>query len=169
MAHTFYDGTVPVVQSLLRTLTHILQKAQHHPNATEETLFNARLTTDMYPLSDQIRLATQYSENLAARLTAREPTTFETKPTTFASSYERIDTVLKTLAEAEREVVNGQADVLTLTQLGPEAKVEMSGSAYAHTVVLPNVYFHVATAYGILRKEGVELGKRDYYVGFFPQ
>lgn len=45
----------------------------------------------------------------------------------------------------------------------------MSGAAYAHTVVLPMVYFHVTTAYGILRKEGVPLGKRDYFAGLFPQ
>lgn len=167
---TFYDGTIPVLQSLLRTLSHILQKASSHadPTKTEETLFAARLIPDMFALPDQIRLATQFAENLAARLTARDPTTFADKPTTFAASFERIETVLAALAAADKEVVNAQADVLTETTLGP-ATVQMSGSAYAHTVVLPNVYFHVVTAYGILRKEGVDIGKRDYYQGFFPK
>jgi hypothetical protein len=45
----------------------------------------------------------------------------------------------------------------------------MSGATYAHNISLPNIFFHVATAYGILRKEGVPLGKREYYVGFFPE
>lgn len=176
MAYTFYDGTIPVLQSLLRTLTHILQKASTPTSSRsdlepefESTIFAARLTPDMYPLSDQIRLATQFAENLAARLTARDPVKFDGVPTTFAQSYERINTVLKALDEADKEVVNAQADVLSPTQVGPGAVVEMSGGAYAHRIVLPNVYFHVTTAYGILRAKGVQIGKRDYYEGFFPQ
>ncbi|OKP14191.1 hypothetical protein PENSUB_104 [Penicillium subrubescens] len=126
--HTFYDGTIPVLQSLLRTLTHILQKASNDPSPakTEATFFSARLTPDMYPLPDQIRIATQFSENLVARLTNREPVKFEGSPTTFAQSYERINTVLKSLDEADKETVNGLADVLKPTQLGPEIVVDMS-------------------------------------------
>jgi hypothetical protein len=179
MAHTFYDGTIPVLQSLLRTLTHILQKASNPTNTTnptssspaelESTLFAARLIPDMYPLSDQIRLATQFAENLAARLTARDPVKFDGAPTTFAQSYERINAVLKALDEADKELVNRQADVLSPTHVGPEAVIDMSGGAYAHRIVLPNVYFHVTTAYDILRMSGVQIGKRDYYEGFFPQ
>ncbi|CEJ59209.1 hypothetical protein PMG11_07840 [Penicillium brasilianum] len=179
MAHTFYDGTIPVLQSLLRTLTHILQKASNPtiptsssssaPSELEAILFAARITPDMYPLPDQIRLATQFAENLAARLTARDPVKFDGSPTTFAQSYERINAVLKALDEADKEFVNGQADVLSPTQVGPGAVIDMSGSAYAHRIVLPNVYFHVTTAYDILRMSGVQIGKRDYYEGFFPQ
>lgn len=77
--------------------------------------------------------------------------------------------MLKTLDEADKETVNGMADVLKPTQLGPEVVIDMSCAGYAHRIVLPNVYFHVTTAYGILRAEGVEIGKRDYYTGFFPQ
>ncbi|KAJ5438584.1 uncharacterized protein N7458_009582 [Penicillium daleae] len=175
MAHTFYDGTIPVLQSLMLTLKHILTKASTNPgpNAsatiTESTFLTTRLIEDMHPLADQIRLATQFAENLAARLTNRDPTKFDGAPTTLAQSYERIEAVLKALGEAEKDVVNGQADVLKPTQVGPTAVVEMSGAGYAHRIVLPNVYFHVMTAYGILRKEGVQVGKRDYYEGFFPQ
>lgn len=93
---------------------------------------------------------------------------FDGSPTTFAECYERIETVLKALNEAEKDVVNRQADVVAKTPMGPETAVEMSAAAYAHSIALPNIYFHLTTAYGILRKEGVELGKRDYYVGFFP-
>ncbi|KAF3389452.1 hypothetical protein F1880_003356 [Penicillium rolfsii] len=170
-SYTFYDGTIPVLESLLRTLTHILQKASNHPapTKTESTFFAARLAPDMYPLSDQIRITTQYSENLVARLTNRDPVKFEGSPTTFAESYERINTVLQSLKEADKETVNGMADVLKPTQLGPHAVVDMSCSGYAHRVVLPNVYFHVTTAYDILRAEGVEIGKGDYYTGFFPR
>ncbi|KAI9926599.1 hypothetical protein ASPWEDRAFT_45294 [Aspergillus wentii DTO 134E9] len=167
MTHTFYDGTIVVLQGILGSLSHILHLAeQQHPAAS--SLLEARLHADMYPLPDQIRLATQFSENLVARLTGREPVTFDGNPTSFAQFYERIDTVLKSLNEADKDVVNQRGDVVEVTKMGPGMEAPISGAAYAHTIVLPNVYFHLTTAYGILRKEGVPLGKRDYYVGFFP-
>ncbi|KAJ5722181.1 hypothetical protein N7488_000216 [Penicillium malachiteum] len=165
MPYTFYDGSILVIQNLLKTLSHVLHQAEQRPDA--DSLLTARLREDMYPLTDQIRIVTQYSENLVARLTDREPVTYEGSPMTFTEFHERIDAVLKAANKADKDVVNQRADVLSPTQVGPQAKIDMSGSAYAHTVVLPNVYFHVATAYGILRKEGVPLGKRDYFVGFF--
>jgi hypothetical protein len=167
LGYTLYDGTIMVVQSILNTLSHILHQAEQHPDAS--TLLEARLHENMYPLPDQVRLATQFSENLAARLTGREPVTFEGNLTTFAKCYERIETVLKVLNEADKNVVNQHGDIIGITKMGPEKTVEMSGATYAHSIALPNIYFHLATAYGILRKEGVPLGKRDYYVGFFPQ
>ncbi|KAL2837684.1 hypothetical protein BJY01DRAFT_237755 [Aspergillus pseudoustus] len=167
MAHTFYDGTIPISQSILRTLRHILQKAEStHPNPP--SLLSARLHETMYPLADQLRIATQYTENLAARLTDREPTQFGSNPVSLAEAFSRIDTVLASLAEADKDAVNANADKLSPTQVGPGVTVTKSGASYAHTIVLPNVYFHLNIAYGILRKEGVEIGKRDYYEGFFP-
>ncbi|PWY68594.1 hypothetical protein BO70DRAFT_150828 [Aspergillus heteromorphus CBS 117.55] len=167
MPHTFYDGTIPVVQSLLQTLSHILHQAEQRPDANK--LLEARLHEDMYPLTDQIRIATQFSENLVARLTGRDPVAFGGSPASFAESYERIETVQKALREADKDVVNQRSEIAETTQLGPKIEVQMAGAAYAHTVVLPNIYFHLTTAYGILRKEGVPLGKGDYYAGFFPQ
>ncbi|KAJ5263049.1 hypothetical protein N7524_008354 [Penicillium chrysogenum] len=164
MVHTFYDGTIVVAQHILGSLSHFLQQAEQRPNATD--LLDARLCEDMYPVTDQVRLATQFSENLVARLTGREPVITEGKPTTYAECYERIEKVLKALKEADEELVNQHPDKLKLTQMGPDHAVEISGATYAHTIALPNIYFHLTTAYGILRKEGVPLGKRDYYVGF---
>ncbi|TVY92499.1 hypothetical protein LAWI1_G002218 [Lachnellula willkommii] len=167
MSYTFYDGTIAVVQSVINSLSHILHLAEQRPNAS--TLLAARLHDDMYPLADQVRIATQFSENLVARLTGREPVAFQGNPATFAECYERIETVRKRLGGADKNVVNQHGDIVGATQIGPEKTVGMSGAAYARSVALPNIYFHLATAYGILRKEGVPLGKRDYYVGFFPQ
>lgn len=165
---TFYDGTIPVLQSILNSLTHILHQAEQHPSA--DTLLSARLYEDMYPLTDQIRLATTFSSKLVARLTGGEATTFEGSPQTFPECYQRIETVLDAIKDADKEVVNRHADVVAGTGLGrQELEIDMSGAAYAHTLALPNIYFHLVTAYGICRKEGVQLGKKDYYVGFFPQ
>ncbi|KAH8673871.1 hypothetical protein BX600DRAFT_456394 [Xylariales sp. PMI_506] len=166
MGYTVYDGTIVVVQGMLRTLDHILRQAEQRPDA--DTLLGARLHEDMYPLPDQVRLVTQFSENVAARLTGREPVTFDRDLTTFAKFHERIELVLKVLDEADKDVVNQQGDLLGPTQLGPGVTVDMSAAAYAHTIAIPNIYFHLTTAYGILRKEGVPLGKRDYYAGFVP-
>ena len=167
MGHTFYDGTIVVVQGILHTLSHILHQAEQRPNAS--TLLEARLYEDMYPLTDQVRLVTQFSEFLVARLTGRAPVTFEGNLRTFVKCYERIETALKGVNEADKDVVNKHGDIVVATKMGPEKSVDMSGATYAHSICLPNIYFHLATAYGILRKEGVPLGKRDYYVGFFPQ
>jgi uncharacterized protein len=167
MGYTLYDGTIMVVQGILKSLSHILHQAEQRPDAI--TLLEGRLYEDMYPLPDQVRLATQFSENLVARLTGREPVTLEGNLTTFAKCYERIDTVLNVLNEADKNVVNQCGDVFGTTKMGPEKSVEMSGATYAHSIALANIFFHLATAYGILRKEGVPLGKRDYYTGFFPQ
>lgn len=166
MGYTLYDGTIAVAQSIHGSLSHVLHKAEQHPNAS--TLLEARLYSDMYPLSDQVHRVTQFSENLVAKLTGRESVTFESNLTTFAKCYERIETVLKALNAADKDVVNQHDEVLGISKVGPEQTIETSGAAFAHTLALPNIYFHLVTAYGILRKEGVPLGKRDYYDGFFP-
>lgn len=124
----------------------------------------------MLPLPDQVRLVTQYADIIAARLSSREPTTFDNSQlNSFNAFHERINTVLSTLENVDREMANGEADLVRPTYLGRETgPVDMSAGAFVHSVALPNVYFHLVTAYGILRKEGVEVGKRDYYEGFFP-
>lgn len=167
MVYTLYDGTIVVLQGILNTLIHILHQAEKHTDAT--TLLESRLHEDMYPLPDQVRLTTQWSENLVARLMGRKPVTFGSKLTSFSDFYERIDVVLKSLSEADKEIVNQHGDIVESTAMGPGKEVDMSGDMYAHTIVLPNVYFHLTTTYGILRKEGVPLGKLDYYTGFFPK
>lgn len=167
MPNTFYDGTIPVLRSILTTLSHVLTQGTQHPKA--DTFLDARLIEDMYPLSDQVRLVTQFSENLVARLTGREAVTFEGKPATYAECFERIETVLKAVNEADKDVVNQGGDKVESTKIGPRDLGDMSGATYAHMMVLPNIYFHLTTAYDILRKEGVPLGKKDYFVGFFAK
>jgi uncharacterized protein len=108
------------------------------------------------------RLATQSSENTAARLTGREAVTFEGKPTAFAQCFKRIETVQKMLDESDKDVVKQHANVLSPTPKGPEKTVGMAAATYAHVIAIPNIYFHLITAHGILRKEGVSPGKLDY-------
>ncbi|EED12984.1 conserved hypothetical protein [Talaromyces stipitatus ATCC 10500] len=152
---------------ILNTLTHVLHTAEQQPNA-DYLLTNARLYPDMYPVSDQVRLATQFSENIVARLTNREPVNFDHDLGSYSKCYERIETVLKSVKEADKKTVNALGDSVSPTPMGPGKPVDMSEATYAHIIALPNIYFHLTTAYGILRKEGVPLGKMDYYAGFAP-
>ncbi|KAL4887877.1 hypothetical protein BDV59DRAFT_196918 [Aspergillus ambiguus] len=131
-------------------------------------VLDARLCAKMYQLADQIRLATQFSENLIARLTGQEPVTFEGNPTTFAECYERIDTVMNVCNKADKSIVDHHGTVIVPTNRGPLEPVDMSGSTYAHTIAFPNIYFHLVTAYGILRKECRWENGIIYYLGFFP-
>jgi hypothetical protein len=166
MGHTFYDGTIVVLQSVLDTLSHILHQAEKAPNAN--ALPEARLHADMYPLTDQIRLAVQFTENLTAKVSGREPTTYEGSPLTFAEFHERIETVRKSLNEADKNYINENYDKDGPTKIAPTVSIDVTNAVYAHRIALPNIYFHLTTAYGILRKEGVPLGKVDYFTGFFP-
>ncbi|KAF7713353.1 Uncharacterized protein PECH_004536 [Penicillium ucsense] len=176
--YTFHTGSVKIAHNLLQTLSHILHKASssNHQPPTDNgaspttqpdttTLLNARLIHDMFPLSDQIRLATQYTEFIVARTTDRDPLTYSA-PTTFAQAHEMIDAVVSAAAAADPDTVNRQADVVKMSMLGRDSMAEMRTAEYVHLALLPNLYFHVTTAYGILRKEGVKLEKWDYYAGF---
>lgn len=167
MSPTTYDTSILVLQGVLGSLTHILKKAEEQPNA-DSLLTTARLYEDMYPMTDQVRITAQYSENILARLTGREPETFDRDLGSYAKCYERIELVLKSLKEADKDVVNAHVDDVAPTPFGPGKVVDMKNAVWVHSIALPNVYFHLTTAYGILRKEGVPLGKLDYYAGFAP-
>ncbi|GLA59531.1 hypothetical protein AtubIFM54640_010652 [Aspergillus tubingensis] len=170
---TLYATTLPILTSILKTLLHLLRTAERtHPNPSS-LLLNSRLHPTMYPLTDQIRLVTSNSARLYARLTNHPEA--ETLPTTllpegnlqsFAECYERIDKVLELLKDADTDVVNANAETVKPAPAGPGVEIDVTNATYAHTMVLPNIYFHLNIAYAIVRMEGVEVGKRDLYVGF---
>ncbi|KAH9901719.1 hypothetical protein F4778DRAFT_737443 [Xylariomycetidae sp. FL2044] len=176
MPYTLYDGTVPVVQGMLRSLDHFLTLAEAHPSSAT-LLHSTRLREDMYPLADQVRLATQWPMNALARLLTDQqqqdpsqpqqpPPALGPSPQTWQECHDRIATVLAACEAADRDEVNKGGERTEPTKLGPAGERDMSGAEYFHVVILPNFYFHVATAYGILRSAGVGLGKGDWYEGF---
>ncbi|CAG8958995.1 hypothetical protein HYFRA_00012154 [Hymenoscyphus fraxineus] len=133
MVYTLYDGSIVVLQGILGTLSHILHQAEKQPDA--DKILEARLHEEMLPLPEQVRIATQYSENLVARLSGRKPVEFSEKLVTFADFYKRIETVAKSLREADKDVVNLHAEVTELTAMGPAKPVEMSGAIRGFTAV----------------------------------
>jgi hypothetical protein len=168
MASPFHAYAVTSVTKALTTLKYILQKAESHAtekNISLDTLFNARIHEDMKPLPFQIFAATANAEKLVYRASHVEPPAREQTDKTFEDLYKRIDVALGEIANANNALIAANAEKTFKAPLGPHV-AEFTPEKYAVTFTLPNVYFHVVTAYDILRKEGVPLGKQDYLKDF---
>jgi hypothetical protein len=159
-----YQATVSPCVRALTNLSAILDKAEAHAIARKipsSVLLNTRLFPDMLPLTMQIVIAGDIARGGAARLAGAEVPAFEAGKATFG---ELIDGVRRSIAYLETlkpEQFEGAEDRTVSWQTRSSSK-SMQGTPYLFNHVLPNVYFHVATAYDILRHSGLELGKQDY-------
>jgi hypothetical protein len=167
MAISMYQITIPVFTRALNNLSAILNKGAAHAEAKKidpSVFINARLAPDMFALARQIQIATDAVKGCGARLAGVEIPSFADTEASFPELLERIaktQAFLNSITEAQLE---GSEDrTVTLKMRGND--VEFKGMAYLQGVVLPNLYFHITTAYGILRHNGVELGKMDYLGG----
>lgn len=164
MTLSMYAATVPPFTHMLNNLLRILDKAE--ASAAErkiapEVLVNARLAPDMYPLSFQIQSATDRAKFALARLSGQTPPSWPDDEKTIDELRARIRKALDYLAGFKPADVDGTEDKpLTLKVRGEEVTVP----AQEHLLqnALPQFYFHVTTAYAILRHNGVPIGKRDY-------
>jgi uncharacterized protein len=162
---SFYDASVPAFLQILGSLTGILNKAEAHckaKNINPEIVLASRLYPDMLPFSKQIQLVSDFAGKSCARLTHSEvPTTPDTEKT-FEELRQRLAKTIdyvKTFKPAQFE----GADAKDVTfPVGPERTMTLKGQAFLNNVAFPNFYFHAATAHGILRHNGVEIGKRDF-------
>lgn len=164
MPLSMYQASVPRFIHMLNNLSAILAKAQAHVDARkldETALTGFRLYPDMLPMARQVMIATDTAKGAAARLAGVEIPVYEDVEKTLAELQARIaKTVayLQTFSPAqidgseEREVVIKRRD----------SETRHSGLQYLLGQAVPNFYFHVTTAYAILRHNGVEIGKRDY-------
>lgn len=161
---TMYQATVPTCVRALNSLAEILRKAAAYAETRKidpKVLLLTRLFPDMFPLSTQIHIANDAARGGAARLAGAEVPAFETKERTLAewiAETERSVAYIQTLKAAQFE---GSED-RTITWQTRSSTKSMQGTAYLFHHVLPNLFFHVATAYDILRQAGLELGKQDY-------
>jgi uncharacterized protein len=162
---SFYDATVPAFLQILGSLTGILTKAEAHckaKNIAPEVLLSARLYPDMLPFSKQVQLVSDFAAKGCARLTGSEvPTTPDTEKT-FEELKQRLAKTIdyvKTFKPAQFE----GADTREVTfPIGPTNTLTLKGQQFVNNFAFPNFYFHAATAHGILRHNGVEIGKRDF-------
>ena len=148
----------------LNNLKHILTQGEAYAEqmkVSPETVLNSRLYIDMYPLLKQVQLVSDISKGAGARLAGLEVPQYADDENTFAMLYARIDKTVAFLSDITPAQLLGAEDrqvVLTIRK----AELTFTGLDYLEKWAMPNVYFHVTTAYNILRHLGVPLGKTDY-------
>ena len=168
MTISMYSASVPVFKNMLGNLNHILDKAQAHAEAKKfdpAVLVESRLAPDMLPFKKQVQIACDASKNGLARLSGVEAPKFEDNEATLAELKSRIRKTLDFLDSVPRAKVDGCEDKDITFPAGRDVTRTLKGEAYLLNVALPNLFFHVTTAYAILRHNGVELGKGDYLAG----
>ncbi len=164
MTISMYQASVPTITRSLANLIAILEKGAAHAEAKKfdpAVLVNSRLYPDMFALAKQVQIASDTAKGGVARLAQVEPPAFEDKETTFAELVERLRKTIAFLETLKPQQIDGSEE-RTVTWQTRTATKSMQGMPYLLNHVLPNVFFHVATAYGILRHNGVEIGKQDF-------
>jgi len=159
-----YDVSIPALTLGLTNLSAILDKAAAHAEAKKvdpKVLADARIIADMFPLKRQIQIACDTAKGAVARLAGVDIPKHEDTETTIDELKQRIAKTLAFIASVKAEQINAGAARQIVLEF-PRLTLKFSGLDYLTKFVLPNFYFHVTTAYGILRKNGVDLGKADF-------
>ena len=159
-----YQASVPVFLQMLTALSAILDKAAEHARTSgidPAELVNARLAPDMFPLARQVQIATDHAKGAAARLSGREIPKFEDTEASFEELKARIAKTLDFVSSVEVGEIDSSGDSEITLNIGGQPRT-FTGQRYLLHSALPNFFFHVTTAYDILRAKGVPLGKRDY-------
>lgn len=162
---SFYETCVPSFLQILGSLPGVLTKAEafcKSKNVAPETLLGARLYPDMFPLSRQIQTASDFAAKSCARLTGSAVPTVPDTEKTFEELKARLAGTVEYIRAFKPAEFDG-AETRDITfPVGPDKTMTLKGEPFLRHFALPNFYFHAATAYGILRHNGVEIGKRDF-------
>lgn len=162
---SFHDAVVPAYLQMLNSLTGLLTKAEAHCAAKKidpSVMLGSRLFPDMLPLSKQIQLASDFAAKGCARLTHSEVPSMPDTEKTFEELKQRLARTIDYVKSYKPEQFEG-ADTKDVTfPVGPDRTMTLKGQQFFSAVSLPNFYFHAATAHGIMRHNGVEIGKRDF-------
>ena len=164
MKVSMYQSSVPTCIRMLTNLAAILDKAAAHAESRKidpAALLTARLFPDMLPFTKQIQIATDTASGGVARLAGSEVPIFEHNEASFAELTARVRKTIQYLETMKPEQLDGSEDKTVSWQTRSNTK-SMQGLPYLMNHLLPNVFFHITTAYNILRHNGVELGKMDY-------
>ena len=164
MSVSLYDVSIPVLTLSLSNLAAILDKAASHAESKKvdpKVFPQARLIVDMLPLSSQIQIACDSAKGAAARLAGVEIPKHEDTEATLADLKARVTKTLEFIKTLKPEQFQG-AETREIVLQFPQTTLKFTGLNYLTNFVLPNFFFHVTMAYALLRKNGVELGKRDF-------
>jgi hypothetical protein len=164
MTISMYQASVPVFIRMLGNLKTLLEKGSTYAEARKfdgTVLSDCRLYPDMFPLSRQVQIATDTAKGCGARLAGIDPPKFEDTERTIPELVARLDKTIDFLKTLKPEQIDGSETraVSLPTRNGP---IHFDGLSYLLNFAQPNLYFHVTTAYNLLRHNGVEIGKPDY-------
>jgi hypothetical protein len=159
-----YQASVPVFTRMLENLSAILGKAAAHAEAKKidpAVFINARLAPDMFALARQVQIASDAAKGCVARLAGVEVPSYPDTETTFPELQERVAKTIAFVKGFTAQQIDGSEERTCILKVrGDEMKFR--GQDYLFKLSIPNFFFHVTTAYDILRHNGVELGKMDY-------
>jgi uncharacterized protein len=164
MAISMYQISVPVFARMLSNLAAILEKAARHCEEKKidpAVLIHFRLYPDMFAFAKQVQIAADAAKNVTAYLAGTEPLKFDNTEQTFAELIERVKKTIDYVNSFQPEQIDGTEEREVRITRG-ETTVIYRGQEYLLNRALPNFFFHITTAYDILRHNGVELGKKDY-------
>ncbi|MEL6381954.1 MAG: DUF1993 domain-containing protein [Cyanobacteria bacterium J06626_18] len=158
------DSIKAIFQVRLTTLEHLLKSAQTHFDGSESFL-QERIAADMLPFGTQIAFTCNQPRNFALWCDSKPMDNLDPEVTSLAQASEHIANTQGLLASIDVE--DAKLDEVARIDLG-HAYIELPGSAYVNEFLMPNFYFHLVTAYDILRMAGVPIGKRDYMLHLVP-
>ena len=164
MTISMYSASVPTFIRTLTNLAGILEKAQAHAETKKfkpEVLLNARLFPDMFALTRQVQIASDFAKGTVARLAGIEPPSYADTESSFAELIARVQKTVDFLKTLKADQIDGSEnrDIVLKMHTG---ELKFKGEAYLTQFSLPNFYFHATTAYAILRHNGIEIGKMDF-------
>ncbi|MEA2917316.1 MAG: uncharacterized protein QOJ15_9397 [Bradyrhizobium sp.] len=162
---SFYDAIVPAYLQILGSLSAILTKAEAHcaaKNIQPDVLLGARLYPDMLPLTSQIQTVCDFAAKGCARLTHSEVPSTPATEKSFAELQQRLANTIAYVKTYKPEQFEGADGRDVSFPAGPNKTMTMKGQQFLSHFSFPNFYFHAAIAHGILRHNGVEIGKRDF-------
>ena len=162
MANLMYALSVETYVPVLQNLSDLLDKASAQKGAEAELLVDAQLAPDMFPLARQVQIACDQAKSGVARLAGQEPPKFEDTEKTVAELKARIQKTLDFVATVPASAFQDAETRQIAFPLMEGMSFQGDGVRFLKDWSLPNFYFHVVTAYDILRHKGVEIGKPDY-------
>ena len=165
MTISMYAASVPVFKQILGGLSGVLTKAEQHAQEKKiepAALLQAHLFPDMFKLIRQVQIATDFAKGVSARLVGADVPSYPDTEQTFEQLQARIATTLNFISQIKPADIDGSEERRIVTQAGTPKEKIFTGQSYLLNYGLPHFFFHVTTAYAILRHSGVPIGKKDY-------
>jgi hypothetical protein len=162
MPLSMYQASIPLFLRGMRNLSAVLKKGEAHDGSG--AFVEARLAPDMLTLAGQIQRVSDTAKGAAGRLAGIETPSMPDEEKTFADLQARLDKTIAFLESVKPAQVDG-SEAKPITLKAGKQEIKFTGETYLTNFAIPNFYFHVTTAYDILRHKGVPLGKMDYLAG----